>query len=74
MLGLQSATFCVFLALYTAVRAGRTYTLRWDAASDPVTPAAQLVYDIYFSATPGGEDFSQPSVDQPAEPGPTPAC
>lgn len=44
-------------------RPGQTtpYTLSWQAASDNVTPAAQIVYDIYFARTPGGEDFTQPT-------------
>ena len=58
--GLQSATFCAVSPVH-GTPAGRTYTLRWDPASDPVTPAAQIVYDIYFSATAGGEDFAHPT-------------
>ncbi|HET9102264.1 MAG TPA: hypothetical protein VFN55_02830 [Solirubrobacteraceae bacterium] len=58
--GLQSATFCASSPVH-GTPTGRTYTLRWNPASDPVTPAAQLVYDIYFSANPGGEDFASPT-------------
>jgi hypothetical protein len=44
-------------------RPGETtpYTLSWHAASDNVTPAADIVYDIYFSTTPGGEDYTRPA-------------
>jgi hypothetical protein len=38
-----------------------TYTLTWRAANDDVTPTTGIVYDVYFSATPGGEDFSRPT-------------
>ena len=44
-------------------RPGQTtpYTLSWTAASDSVTPAAEIVYDVYVASTPGGEDFAQPA-------------
>lgn len=44
-------------------RPGETtpYTLSWAAASDNITPAADIVYDIYFSTTPRGEDFTHPT-------------
>jgi hypothetical protein len=35
--------------------------LSWDAATDPVTPSDQIVYDIYESGTAGGEDFATPT-------------
>lgn len=41
------------------------YTLSWQAASDNITPAAQIVYDIYFSTTPGGEDLVHPTWTTP---------
>lgn len=37
------------------------YTLTWQAAHDDVTPAAALVYDVYFATNAGGEDFSRPT-------------
>jgi hypothetical protein len=37
------------------------YELSWNAATDDVTPSSQIVYDIYLSHTPGGEDFSHPT-------------
>jgi hypothetical protein len=44
-------------------RPGQTtpYTLTWREASDVVTPASRIVYDVYFSATPGGESFAKPT-------------
>lgn len=44
-------------------RPGQTspYTLTWQPASDDVTPAAAIVYDIYYATTPGGEDFTHPT-------------
>jgi hypothetical protein len=38
-----------------------SYTLAWNAATDPVTPSSQIVYDIFVATTSGGEDYSQPS-------------
>ena len=64
----------VFAGLKTAVactpgpeRPGQTtpYNLAWHAAHDDVTPGSQIVYDIFMSTTPGGEDFSQPSWTSP---------
>ncbi len=48
-------------------RPGETtpYTLSWQAASDKVTPVAQIVYDIYFANTSGGEDFARPTWTTP---------
>ena len=40
---------------------GGTYTLSWTAATDPVTPSSGIVYDIFFAASPGGENFSSPT-------------
>jgi hypothetical protein len=53
--GLDSATTCV-----PGPVAGQSasYELRWDAATDDVTPARKIVYDIYQATTSGGEDFS----------------
>lgn len=44
-------------------RPGQTtrYTLTWQAARDRVTPSAAIVYDVYVSTQPGGEDFSRPT-------------
>ncbi len=61
--GLVSATTCV-----PGPIGGRTtsYTLRWDAATDNVTPSRRIVYDVYQAAVLGGEDFSTPTHTTPA--------
>jgi hypothetical protein len=48
-------------------RPGQTtpYTLTWQAASDNVTPASAIVYDIYHATTAGGEDFTHPTWTTP---------
>jgi len=38
-----------------------SYTLTWKAATDPVTPSAQIVYDIFVATTSGAENYAQPS-------------
>lgn len=49
-------------------RPGQTtpYTLSWQAATDNVTPAVQIVYDIYYATTQGDEDFTRPTWTSPA--------
>jgi len=44
-------------------RPGQTtpFTLTWTAATDPQTPSAKIVYEVFVSTTSGGEDFSKPS-------------
>jgi hypothetical protein len=56
--GLVSATTCIAGPI-----SGRTtsYTLRWEAATDNLTPSRRIVYDVYQSAVAGGEDFSSPT-------------
>jgi len=57
--GLQSATTtCPGAAPIHSSPPGRTYTLSWPAATDPVTPSSGIVFDIFFAATPGAENFS----------------
>jgi len=53
--GLESATTCI-----PGPIAGQSasYWLTWKPATDDVTPSTKIVYDIYQSAKPGGEDFS----------------
>ena len=34
--------------------------LRWAAASDGVTPASRMVYDVYMATSTGGQNFSNP--------------
>ena len=57
--GLESAVACT----PGPQRPGETtpFTLTWKPANDPVTPSAQIVYEVFMAATPGGEDFSSPS-------------
>ncbi len=43
-----------------------TIDLSWAPAVDPFTPAAQMLYDIFTSAVPGGESFSGPTYTTPA--------
>jgi hypothetical protein len=38
-----------------------SYTLTWKAATDPVTPSAQIVYVIFVATQPGGEDYATPT-------------
>jgi len=60
--GLQSATTCL-----PGPGGGQTasYTLRWDRATDNVTPPRRIVYDVYRASTSGGEDFSAPTYTTP---------
>ncbi len=37
------------------------YTLSWKAATDPVTPSSQIVYEIFVATAPGGEDYATPT-------------
>ena len=57
--GLKSATTCV----PGPVGGGRTtsYTLRWDVATDNVSPSSTIVYLVYQANAPGSEDFSTPT-------------
>jgi hypothetical protein len=43
-----------------------SYHLSWGPATDDVTPASEIVYDIYQAITPGAEDFSKPTYTAPA--------
>jgi hypothetical protein len=57
--GLKSATTCI-------AGPGRTgeqtsYYLQWDAAQEPGTSSMRIVYNVYQSTKPGGEDFSKPT-------------
>ena len=57
--GLKSATTCV----PGPIGGGRTTssTLRWDAATDKVSPSSTIVYLVYQANAPGSEDFSTPT-------------
>ena len=50
-----------FGGLTSATTAGAaTVTLGWTAATDNVSTSAQIVYDIFYSTTPGSENFAAP--------------
>jgi hypothetical protein len=55
--GLVSAVACT----PGAQRPGETtpFTLTWKPATDNVTPPSQIVYLVFLSTTPGGENFTQ---------------
>jgi hypothetical protein len=57
--GIKRATLCEAGAPKVAPPT-RSYTVSWDAATDPSTPSNKIVYDIYYSSTSGGENFSSP--------------
>jgi hypothetical protein len=61
--GLVSATTCVPGPINGQ---DTSYTLRWDAATDNLTPSRKIVYDVYQAAVSGGEDFSIPTYTTPA--------
>ena len=58
--GLISATTCPALTPQVLPRPN-SYTLVWMAATDPVTPSSQIVYDIFVATMPGAENYAQPS-------------
>jgi hypothetical protein len=58
--GLVSATSCPS-PIGQAIPRPNSYTLVWNAATDPVTPSSQIVYEIFVATTSGGEDYAQPS-------------
>jgi hypothetical protein len=37
------------------------FTLGWQPATDNTAPANQIVYEIYYATTPGGEDYAHPT-------------
>jgi len=60
--GLISATTCPSPTSQPLVLSRpNSYTLVWMPATDPVTPSAQIVYDIFVATSSGGEDYAQPS-------------
>jgi hypothetical protein len=48
-------------------RPGQTtaVALSWQAATDDVTPSAEIVYEVYVASAPGGEEFSKPTWTTP---------
>jgi hypothetical protein len=59
--GLKSATTCIGGPVIRPAR----YTLTWDPATDRRSPTQKIVYRIFQSAKPGGEDFSKPTYTTP---------
>jgi hypothetical protein len=57
--GLDKATTCIPGPI-GGDRLSR-YHLTWHPARDAVTRRSRIVYDIYLSATPGGESFAHPT-------------
>jgi hypothetical protein len=57
--GLKSAVTCI----PGPSGPGRTssYHLAWEPASDDVTPASKIVYEVYQATSAGGENFSRPT-------------
>jgi hypothetical protein len=63
--GLENVTTCMMVTPQV-VPQQKTYTLTWSAASDPGTSSAQMVYEVFYSSTSGGEDYSTPKWTTPA--------
>lgn len=61
--GLISAVTCPSPPVRPAIIAPGTssYTLTWDAATDPVTPSSQIVYEIFVASSSGGENYATPT-------------
>jgi hypothetical protein len=60
--GLQTAVTCIVLTPPPRALAREpAYVLSWPPATDPVTPSSAIVYEIFYSATAGEEDYSQPT-------------
>lgn len=57
--GLKSATTCIPGPM--TVGETTSYYLQWEAATDRGTPSSKIVYNVYQSTKPGGEDFSTPT-------------
>jgi hypothetical protein len=57
--GLKSAVTCI----PGPSGPGRTssFHLAWEPASDDVTPARKIVYEVYQASSAGGENFSSPT-------------
>jgi hypothetical protein len=64
--GLVSAVVCSGPSPLALPPKSRTFFLRWDPATDSATPSSQVVYDIFYASTPGGEDYGSPVVTTPA--------
>ncbi len=58
----SDSTAPTFAGLSTAtVQSDSTIQLAWSAATDNVSTAGQIVYDIYQAASAGGESYAAPS-------------
>ena len=55
-----------FAGLASATPGPQSVTLAWSAATDNVTPQAQIEYLVYEASTPGGESYAAPSYVTPA--------
>jgi hypothetical protein len=58
--GLESATTCLPGPAGGPTRSS-AYNLKWSAASDAVTAAGELEYDVFQTSVPGTETFSTPT-------------
>jgi hypothetical protein len=58
--GLERATTCIPGPVGGGTRSS-PYALRWLPATDDVTPASAIVYDIYQANASGGEKFAVPT-------------
>jgi hypothetical protein len=61
--GLRSAFYCARGRLRPDEI--RRFTFTWRAAADDVSPSAQMVYDLFASSRPGGENFKTPNETTP---------
>ena len=62
--GIVSATRCLSPEPVQSARivpGSVGYTLTWKAATDPVTPSPQIVYEIFVATSPGAEDYATPT-------------
>jgi hypothetical protein len=62
--GLKAATTCIPGPIDE--RRSSPFRLRWDPATDNVTPTSDIVYDVYQAPRSGGEDFSSATYTAPA--------
>jgi hypothetical protein len=58
--GLEAATTCIPGPAGGATRSS-PYNLKWSPAKDAVTPAGELVYDVFQTNVAGTETFSKPT-------------
>jgi hypothetical protein len=62
--GLEAATTCLPGPAGGPTRSS-SYGLKWLPAKDAVTPAGELVYDVFRTSAPGTETFSSPTYTTP---------